>query len=325
MRGMDLNQFDFDYDLTWAAFFTNAEGQIYGRYGGREAGDAEAHLSLAGLKYAMQEAIAAHAKAAKVARPAAPEIPVKPFKTADEFPSARKLKGDACIHCHQVNDFRRDYARSQGDWSKDDAWMYPPPRNLGLALDKDQGDLVREVSKNSPAERAGVRSGDILETLNGLPVASFADAQYALHYAPQAGSIEITWSRDGSRRFGKLELTHGWRKSDVSWRASMWGLGPSPGVYGRDLNVRERESLGLSPTRLAFRMGEFVPKVSRQAGVRAGDTIIGINGEEMEMTMLQFNLHVRLNYNAGDRITLNVIRDGKRMDLPLVLPASDSW
>ena len=37
IAGSDLNQFDFDYDLTWAGFFVNADGKVYGRYGGRDA------------------------------------------------------------------------------------------------------------------------------------------------------------------------------------------------------------------------------------------------------------------------------------------------
>ena len=44
ISGADLNLFDFDYDLTWAAFFLNANEKIYGRFGGRDAGPADAHL-----------------------------------------------------------------------------------------------------------------------------------------------------------------------------------------------------------------------------------------------------------------------------------------
>ena len=34
---MDLRRFEFDFDLTWYAFFLNADETIYGRYGGRDA------------------------------------------------------------------------------------------------------------------------------------------------------------------------------------------------------------------------------------------------------------------------------------------------
>ena len=37
MKGVDLNQFQFDYDLNWAAMFLNADGTVYARYGTQSA------------------------------------------------------------------------------------------------------------------------------------------------------------------------------------------------------------------------------------------------------------------------------------------------
>ena len=33
MKGGDLSQFQFDYDLNWAAMFVNADATVYARYG----------------------------------------------------------------------------------------------------------------------------------------------------------------------------------------------------------------------------------------------------------------------------------------------------
>ena len=60
VEGVDLNVFQFDYDLTMMVFFLNAEERIYGRYGGRGGESADARLSLAGLHYAMKAALDAH-------------------------------------------------------------------------------------------------------------------------------------------------------------------------------------------------------------------------------------------------------------------------
>ncbi len=62
-----------------------------------------------------------------------------------------------------------------------------------------------------------------------------------------------------------------------------------------------------------------MPPAARAAGVRARDVVLGIDNRSLEMTMRQFNAHVRLNYKAGDRVTLNVLRDGKRIDIPMTL------
>ena len=64
---------------------------------------------------------------------------------------------------------------------------------------------------------------------------------------------------------------------------------------------------------VAFRQGDYVPGPAKMAGIRAGDVIFDIDGKQVEMTMLRFNAHVRLKYKVGDHITLNVLRDGKRL------------
>lgn len=327
MRGVDLRLFDFDFDLTWAAFFMNAEGHILGRYGGRNEQAAEAHLSLLGLKYAMQRALQSHRKAAKRA---ARLVPLEPNEAArpEEFAAARRLKEGDCIHCHQVYDFRRE--AFEGDWRKQRVWVYPPPENLGLVMSVDQGDLVQQVISGSPAARAGLQSQDRLlwvlpgNTGDAIPIASYADLQYALHRTPsEARHLSLAWERHGREHQSRLPLPEGWRKSDISWRASMWGIAPRASVWGQDLNTQEKESLGLLPTRLAFRQGDYVPPQAARAGVRAGDIVLGIDGLELEMSMLQFNAYVRLHYEVGDTITLNLIRDGKRLDLPMKLEAVD--
>jgi len=327
MRGVDLRLFDFDYDLTWAAFFMNAQGGIYGRYGGRNEGEAEAHLSLAGLKYAMQRALEAHRRHPR--RPA--ELVPLPSHEPDrpeQFRAAQRLKQGDCIHCHQVYDFRRE--AFEGDWRKERVWVYPPPENLGLIMEVDQGDLVEQVVPGSPAAEAGLQSQDRLlwvkpgEGAEPMSIASYADLQYALHRTPaDAQHVLVAWQRDGRELQGKLPLKEGWRKSDISWRGSMWGIAPRASVWGPDLSAEQKATLGLAPSRLAFRQGDYVPPQAAAAGVRAGDIVLGINGLELEMTMLQFNAYIRLNYEVGDTVTLNVIRDGKRLDVPLKLQAHD--
>ena len=39
----------------------------------------------------------------------------------------------------------------------------------------------------------------------------------------------------------------------------------------------------------------------------------------IKMTARQFLAYVRLNYKVGDRVTYNILREGKRLDVPLTL------
>lgn len=310
---MDLNVFDFDYDATWAGLFLNADEKVYGRYGGRDAKSADGRMSLAGLRYALGQALAAHRADKAAARPARPPL------LAENYPAAKRLAKNECIHCHQIYEFQRDQAQRAGTWSREQLWVYPLPENLGITLEIDQGNRVRAVSAGSPADRAGLQPGDVLQSLAGRPVASFADASYALYRAPPRGPIALAWQRNGSVQSASMTPADGWRKTNLTWRPSLLDLLPAFAAYGEDLSAAEKKALGLPETRLAFRQDANVHESVRSQGLQAGDVIIGIDNQKLDMTMLQFLGHVRQNYLRGDRITLNVVRQGKRLDLPMTL------
>jgi hypothetical protein len=317
MRGVDLDLFDFDYDLTWMGFFLNAEGTIYGRYGGRDAESADSRVSLVGLRYAMEAALVRHRR--METRP--PPLVTKPLRTVEQYPAARRLPERACIHCHQVYDLRRESLQSAGKWRLDELWVYPLPENIGLTIDIDRGDRVARVAADSPTARAGIQANDRLLTIDDRPITSFADVQYALHRAPPRGTLTITWQHEKETRKSQLSLPEGWRKTDISWRWSLRGVDPSPSVHGDDLSALEKKALGLSEKRLAFRQGPFVSDPARQAGIRQNDIIVGVDGKALDLSERQFRAYIRLNYRVGDRVTYNILRRGERRDLPLTLTA----
>jgi serine protease Do len=320
MRGVDLDLFDFDYDLTWMGFFLSAESVIYGRYGGRDAESADSRVSLAGLRYAMTAALERHRRGEGGRK----RLEGKAPRTVEQFSAARRLPARACVHCHQVYDLRRESLQAAGKWRLDEMWVYPLPENIGLTFDVDRGDHIARVADSSAAARVGLRAGDQIRTINDFAIASIADVQYALHRAPASGSLTIGWQHEGRTRKGELALTEGWRKTDISWRWSLRGLDPSPWVHGDDLSAEEKQALGLSAKQLAFRQGPFVPESAQRAGICQNDVILGINGKTLEMTVQQFGAYVRLNCKVGERVTYNVLRNGKRLDLPLRLEARSS-
>ena len=180
IQGSDLRQFEFDYDLTWVAFFMNADGTIYGRYGGQDAKSDVGRMSLAGLRFAMTSALETHKKPPpKKVAPAQP--PLRPESI---------VKAQGCIHCHNIHEAKW---RTPGI-KKEDMWIYPLPDNVGVVLNIDQGNKVQSVVDDSPAAKLGIQPGDIIDSINGIRVFSFGDAQYALHKAPAKGTIPIAWS-----------------------------------------------------------------------------------------------------------------------------------
>jgi S1-C subfamily serine protease len=308
---VDLRRFEFDFDLTWYVFFLNADEAVYGRYGGRDAADAQARLSLKGLRYAMGRALEAH-RAPPPARPLADRP-----QRAEDFLAARRHQG--CIHCHNVNEFRRADLKAAGKWERESVWVYPLPENAGITLDVDAGDRVKAVAANSPADKAGMKPGDRLAKVNGYPVASFADASYALHKAPWKGEVPVSWVRDGKPRSAALALPAGWRKTNLTWRPSMLDILPSLPFVGDDLTAEEKKRLGLPAGRAAFRQGDPVHPTLADAGLRAGDVVVGLNGVVVNGTMGDLLGYARRNHLVGDTVTVDVLRGGKRAGVRLVL------
>src|SRR5258708_3120799 len=89
----------------------------------------------------------------------------------EAYAGGRRARG--CVHCHQVWEFHRDSMKSAGTWNRDDIWVYPLPENTGVTLNKDRGDRIKALKPSSPAEKAGVKTGDPLRTLNDNSIASF--------------------------------------------------------------------------------------------------------------------------------------------------------
>ena len=311
IAGADLRKFEFDYDLTWYVFFLNADETIYGRYGGRDAASAEARLSLKGLRHAMTRALEAHRN------PPPPEPPLGTPIRAERFAAAAQHKG--CIHCHNVNEFRRADLKAEAKWDRRSVWVYPLPENVGLTLDVDRGDLVKEVRADSPADRAGIKSGDSLRRLNGVSIASQADVMYALHKGPAQGEIPATWVRQGTEHSGLLNVSEGWRKTNVTWRPSMLDILPSVPFSGDDLTAAEKKRLGLPQSRAAFRQADKVHKTLSEAGLKAGDVIVGFNGATVDGDMGDLLGYVRRNFLVGDVATVDVLRGSQRVGVRITL------
>ncbi len=294
-------------------FFLSPNEQIYGRYGGRDSNNADSRQSMAGLRYAMQAALATHREQAK----SPPKIDKQEPVTIKDYARARRVGG--CMHCHRAKEVIDDDIKRQGHWTRSMLWRYPPPDNLGLVLEVDRGNVVKRIEADSPAAKLGIKTGDIVKRLNSLPIHSFGDAQYALDRAPSKGSVKITWLRDGRELDASLKLPEGWRKTDITWRTSIQDMLPSARLYGRDLKSDERTKHGLSARQLAFWQKFPVHAQAQAAGVRDGDIILGFDNKQLEINSYDFLGYVRRTYIVGDRVMINILRDGKRLNLPMTL------
>ena len=333
MKGVDLSQFQFDYDLNWAAMFINADGTVYARYGTQSAKGADAYNSIESLEKTMRRVLALHKNypankatlAGKLGKP-------KPYITALQMPGMKhrsKLAGSTarnnCVHCHNIHDAEHEQLHDAGRLTHDALWRYPLPDNLGLQLDPGDGRIVTAVKANSPADKVGLRPGDVLTHADGQALTSIADLQWVLHNLPNTqASVTLKATRGERAIEKKLAMRAGWKKTDISWRGSLWSIKPVLATWCAPMKEKQvkllRLAKGVKPLEVRWiNTGRPEGRNAKRAGLRQGDIIIGMEGKPLRMRSEHFNMHVKLNYKVGDKLPLTLLRKGKRIhfDWPL--------
>jgi S1-C subfamily serine protease len=201
-------------------------------------------------------------------------------------------------------------------------WKYPLPDQLGIRIDRISGVKISDVVAGSPAAAAGLVPGEDILRVNGQAITSVADIQWALNDVPDDGAlITLEGSQSGLQQ---LRPAAGWRKSDFSWRGSMWNAPPRLQVWLPELTTEQSAKLGLprGDSALEVRWINLEGPGGRQAqadGLREKDVVVALDGKPIRMDSRQFNAHLKLHYRVGDRLPLTILRDGRRMELSLLL------
>jgi serine protease Do len=324
---LDLDLFQYDYDMSWAAMFLSADGTIYGRYGSRNASGpgSDALLSVAAFRKAAERALKLHTDyPANKSQLSAKTGLKSPYKTPTEIPgltdrSTEATERKSCIHCHMVKEYALRAKWEAGKLSAADLYVFPQPTNIGLTMDVDDGVVVKSVASNSPAAAAEFAVGDELVILNGQPLISLADVQWALNAAPSEGKLAVTLLRDGKPVEKLLSLRGDWKKSDIAWRASSW-YGLRQGLKTEPLSDSDKAGRGIAADSMALVVKNLFGKSATalaQAGVKKDDIIIAVDGHTQALTESDFLIQLRLAHGPKDAVKFTILRGSDRHELTI--------
>jgi hypothetical protein len=337
-NGLDLSLFQFDYDQSFAMFFLNADGTIYGRFGTRSHRTQWSDdVSIEGLAKALQGALALHEQypqnkeelAGKKGK--APDVPSPEMYASLRGKYESKLNYDApvvkqCIHCHQIGEAQRQqYRDRQQAIPEKILFSYPHPKILGLILDPRERATVQRVENSTPAATAGFQKGDVILKLAGQPLLSIADVQWVLHQT-DAGGDEVKAEVQRGERKVQLTLTlqPGWRQRDnISWRATTWALRRmvTGGMLLETMSPDERSKAGLPTTGMALtikHLGEFGPHgAAKAAGIRRSDVILALGEHNNYGRETDWIAGALREYKVGEQVAVTVWRQGKKIVLKL--------
>ncbi|PYV14156.1 MAG: hypothetical protein DMG07_12570 [Acidobacteria bacterium] len=316
MDNVDVGLFDRDWNNTIYFFMLNEDEAIYLRYGGRDSASPDSYLDLGSLELALQQGLELDrsyreggSKKAERPKPLFPrEIPLLVERT---------LARHACVECHLIADYQNIHRERDGTLDKlKHLYRSPDIKTLGIYLDVPKGLVVKDARDAVAA--AGMKPGDRITALAGLPVWTFGDLQYQYDKVDRrAERLRLTVDRSGESSELSVALPERWWWTDLTFRQST----VEPRVYfeSRPLVESEKRRRGLRPDGFASEVthvDEFA-KMMKTHELRVGDIVVGVDGVERDELANSAELFIKLRKTAGDSVTLEVLREGGRIRMPL--------
>lgn len=222
-------------------------------------------------------------------------------------------------------------------------------------LREGRGVVIEEVRGGSPAERAGLKPGDVVLTFDGEAVRSVRQFTRLVRETPAGRKVRATISRDG--RTQEVEIVPE-APEDLATRVRRvlrpryWGPGwprwwsefelPDVGALRLELEgIWGRGRLGVTVTDLSPELAEYfgagkgvlVNSVepgspAARAGLKAGDVITSVDGNPVDSGA---DLRRRLSEREGEEVAVGIVRDRKpssikvRLERPEPRATSRRW
>jgi len=155
-----------------------------------------------------------------------------------------------------------------------------------LGLDKARGALVSRVQAGSPAEKAGMKPGEVVTAVNGIPVEHPDALGYRLTTVGIGGTARITVIDNGKEEDLTLSLDRAPETTPRDERL-IEGRNPFAGAVVANLSPRVSEELRMPPSQAAT--GVVVTEVNRgspaaRIGLQPRDIIVELNGTAVSTT-----------------------------------------
>lgn len=329
-NGLDLDLFQYDFDMSWSAMFFNAADMtIYGRFGTRYSTGkgSDANLTVAAFQKAAERVLSLHKAypadkallAGKTGKPVEWKKPELTPGLTDRH--AVPVTRQNCIHCHMVKEHALRTKWQQGKLTEQDLFLFPAPPQIGLTLDIEDGLIVKSVSEGSPAAAAGMKADDVLVAAAGQPLVSTADFVWVLHTSPSEATLPVTVRRGAANVDVTLTLQGDWKRSDLGWRSSSW-FALRQGFKTEPLSADAKKSRGLAAEAMALEVkglyGKSAPHL-KKFDLKQGDIIVGVDGRADAMNESEFLVHLRTKHGPNDAVKLIVLRGSERKELSIPL------
>ncbi|MHB1205962.1 MAG: PDZ domain-containing protein, partial [Rhodospirillaceae bacterium] len=167
--------------------------------------------------------------------------------------------------------------------------------NLGL---KDsQGAIVGQVEKGAPADKAGIKAGDVVVAVDNLPVTGPASLRNRIGLVTPGDTVTLSVIRDGAKKEIKVKV-------ETAPESTVASAAGSPRLEGASFeDSTDRNVPGVRVVDVEHNSAAW------QAGLRPGDIIVAFNRTPVRsVAALQAELE-----RAGNQVALFINRDGEEV------------
>jgi Do/DeqQ family serine protease len=180
-----------------------------------------------------------------------------------------------------------------------------------LGLERARGALISQVQAGSPAEKAGMKPGQVVTAVNGIPVEHPDALGYRLTTVGLGGTARITIVSNGKEEELTLSLDRAPETTPRDERL-IEGRNPFSGAVVANLSPRVAEELRMPVNQTSA--GVVVTEVNRgspaaRIGLKPRDIIVELNGTQVASTEILASL-------AGESPSIwrvEIERDGQRI------------
>ncbi len=180
-------------------------------------------------------------------------------------------------------------------------------------LPDEKGALISNVFPNSPAEKGGLKSGDVIRAYEGKPINESHDLPMMVAREAVGKTVTMTALRDGKEINVQVtlgEMEKGEQIAEQSTKASSAELG----LTCRDLTPEEAVELGLNKADGGVAILNVEPGgPADAAGVQRGDILLQVNGIKVSNTGEY--LAAAKKVQKGQVVRLLLKRDGATLYL----------
>ena len=185
-----------------------------------------------------------------------------------------------------VVDQLRDKGKVTRGWMGVSIQPVTPELAKAFGLESERGALIADVSRESPADKAGIRNGDIILEFNGRPIREMNELPRIVAATPVGTTVPVKIFRDGKTETVKLtveRLADG-ADGDTAGSSGEERFGMVVGELTRELAAKlgVKEGAGVVVT-------EVKPGgVAENVGISQGDIILEVNNVKIA-TLAAYN------------------------------------